>query len=344
MKYNFLGNSDLQVSTICLGTMTFGQQNDAVQAQRQLDYAIDQGINFIDTAEMYPVPPDPHTVHQTEIIVGQWLKKKQRDNVIIATKVTGAGRNMGWIRDGVLAFDADNIRSAVDGSLSRLQTDYIDLYQLHWPERNTPMFGQYLFDPLQERSFTPFAETLQALKMLVDEGKIRYVGVSNEWPWGIMQFLNAAKSQHLPRIVSVQNAYNLINRTFETALLEMCYREQISLLAYSPLAFGHLSGKYLMPEGQGRVRLFKNFGQRYEKPAVIPAVKAYADVAAQFHLSPAQFAQAFVYSRWFTGSTIIGATSMAQLQENIQAQEVNWSMEMEQAVQQVHLQYFNPAP
>ncbi len=345
MQYITLGKSDLEVSKVCLGTMTFGQQNNQDEAFQQLDYAIGQGINFIDTAEMYPVPPKAETVHRTETIVGNWLSSQDRSKLVIATKVTGGSRNMPWIRGGGLEFDRANITTAIDNSLKRLQTDYVDLYQLHWPERNTPMFGQYLFDPEQERDFTPFRETLEVLSELVEAGKIRYIGISNEWPWGLMRFLRASEDYQLPRVVTVQNAYNLINRTFETAMLEACYREHVSLLAYSPLAFGHLSGKYLKDaDAKGRITDFPGFGQRYEKPNLIPAVTAYADLAQQFGMTPATFAQAFVYSRWFVASNIIGATSLSQLQENIDASRVSWTEEMEQAVEQLHLTYFNPAP
>ena len=345
MKYVSLGNSDLEVSEICLGTMTFGQQNTEQEAHQQLDYAVGKGINFIDTAEMYPVPPKAETVHSTETIVGNWLKKQQRDKLVVATKVTGGGRNMNWIRGGGLSFDRANIRAALEKSLERLQTDYVDLYQLHWPERNTPMFGQYLFDPQQERDFTPVHETLEVLSELVSEGKVRYVGLSNEWPWGMMQFLNAADQHNLPRVVSVQNAYNLINRAYETALLEMCYRENVSLLPYSPLAFGHLSAKYVQdPQAKGRVNDFDGFAQRYEKPNVVPAVSAYAELAEKYNMTPAQMALAFVYRRWFVASTIIGATTMEQLQENIGAYQLDWPGELEQEIEAIRLVYFNPAP
>lgn len=345
MQYITLGKSELEVSKVCLGTMTFGQQNSQEEAFQQLDYAVERGINFIDTAEMYPVPPKAETVHRTESIVGNWLSQQDRSKLVVATKVTGGSRNMSWIRGGGLAFDRANITEAIDNSLQRLQTDYVDLYQLHWPERNTPMFGQYLFDPEQERDFTPFRETLEVLADLVEAGKVRYIGISNEWPWGLMQFLRAAEEYQLPRVVTVQNAYNLLNRTFETAMLEACYREHVSLLSYSPLAFGHLSAKYFNDSNaKGRITDFPGFGQRYEKPNLIPAVKAYADLAQQFDMTPATFAQAFVYSRWFVASNIIGATSLKQLQENIEAFDINWSKEMEQAVEQVHLTYFNPAP
>ena len=224
MEYTQLGNSSLKVSKICLGTMTFGQQNTEEHAHEQLDFAIENGINFIDTAEMYPVPPRAETVHSTEKIVGSWLTNQNREKLIIASKITGAGRGLGWIRDGKHDFNRKNIRSAVNDSLQRLQTEYIDLYQLHWPNRNVPMFGKYLYNPAEEHNSVPIKETLEVLAELVEEKKIRYIGISNEWPWGVMQFINAAKEFNLPKVVSIQNAYNLINRTYETALLELCHR------------------------------------------------------------------------------------------------------------------------
>jgi len=345
VKFTKLGNSDLNVSKICMGTMTFGQQNTEQQAHQMLDYAISRGVNFIDTAEMYPVPPRAETVHSTEKFVGSWLSSQQRDNLVIATKATGGGRGMEWVRGGRHAFNETNLREALDGSLKRLQTDYVDLYQLHWPERNTPMFGKYIYEPDQEREFTPIHETLEALSKLVKEGKVRYIGLSNEWPWGLMQFLNMADQHDLPRVVTMQNAYNLINRTYETAMLEICHRENVSLLPYSPLAFGHLSGKYINDKNAaGRVNDFPGFAQRYEKPNLIPAVSAYAKLAQIHGLTPAQLALAFVYSRWFAASTIIGATSMAQLQEDIDAFDVVWNDDLENAIAELHLTYFNPAP
>ncbi len=345
MQYTTLAHSDLHVSKICLGTMTFGQQNSETEAHSQLDFARECGINFIDTAEMYPVPPKAETVHRTETMIGNWLTKQDRDQVVIATKITGGSRRLDWIRPGGLAFDRDNIRTAIEGSLRRLRTDHVDLYQLHWPERNTPMFGQYRYDPNQEHPFTAIHETLEVLAELVAESKVRYIGLSNEWPWGLMQFLNAAREFDLPRVVSLQNAYSLLNRTYEYALLEMCHRENIALLPYSPLAFGHLSGKYLdNPLAEGRLSLFPGFGQRYEKPMVEPAVRAYAELAASQNLSLTQLALSFVYSRWFCASTIIGATNLAQLQENIEAFDLIWTPEMEEAVETLRLTYFNPAP
>ena len=345
IQYNQLGDSDLKVSNICLGTMTFGQQNTEKEAHQQLDYAIDQGVNFIDTAEMYPVPPRAETAYSTETIVGNWIQNNTRDKIILATKAVGGARGMPWVRGGNHTFNRINLSNALEGSLKRLKTDYIDLYQLHWPERNTPMFGQYLFDPEQEREYTAFAETLEALSELINEGKIRHIGLSNEWPWGLMQFLNTSERESLPRVVSIQNAYNLINRTYDSSLREMGYRENIPLLAYSPLAFGHLSAKYINnPVAQGRVNIFDGFAQRYEKPSVEPAVRAYADLAQELQISPATLALAFTYSRWFCASTIIGATNMDQLKENIDAVNFEWNSDIEKAIEAIHLRFFNPAP
>jgi aryl-alcohol dehydrogenase-like predicted oxidoreductase len=340
-----LGQSDLRVSPIALGTMTFGEQNSETEAHAQLDRAASFGINFIDTAEMYPVPPRAATVHRTEEIIGRWLCQQPRDRWVIATKATGPARGLDWIRDGDLRFQRRQLRLAVDGSLRRLRCETIDLYQLHWPERNVPMFGSYLYDPAAERPATPIEQSLEVLAELINEGKIRYVGLSNEWPWGVMQALQAARELNLPRIVTVQNAYSLLNRTWESAMLELCHREAVSLLAYSPLAFGHLTAKYLRdPAADGRINQFPGFGQRYGKPAVQPAVAAYAELAASAGLTPTQLALAFVYRRWFVASTIIGATTLAQLEENLAAFAVNWTAELEQAVEALHLRYFNPAP
>ncbi|MEW8492690.1 MAG: aldo/keto reductase [Candidatus Thiodiazotropha taylori] len=345
MRYLTLPHSDLKVSAVCLGTMTFGTQNSEAEAHAQLDYAVERGINFIDTAEMYSVPPTPESYGKTESMVGNWLKGSRRDDVILASKIAGPGRSLNWIRDGDLSFDRTSLRAAVEETLRRLRTDYLDLYQLHWPARNVPTFGSYLFDPKLERDFIPFRETLEALAELVQEGKIRYVGLSTEWPWGVMKFLQLADEYDLPRVISVQNAYSLLNRTYETSMLEMGYREGVSLLAYSPLAFGLLSAKYLRdPKARGRVTLFDGFAQRYQKPAVEPAVAAYSEQAVTHGLSPAALALAFVYSRWFVASTIIGTTTMEQLRENIDAFEVEFSPELEVAIQELHLTYFNPAP
>jgi aryl-alcohol dehydrogenase-like predicted oxidoreductase len=252
---------------------------------------------------------------------------------------------MEWIRGGPESLDRSNIRTAIEGSLRRLQTDYIDLYQLHWPERNVPMFGGDQFDPAQETNAVPIRAQLETLSELIREGKVRYVGLSNEHPWGVMSFLRAADELDLPRVVSIQNAYNLLNRTFECGLAEIAYREQLSLLAYSPLAFGLLSGKYLADgDGHGRATLFKGFAQRYQKPNVEPAVSAYVALARRHGLSPVQLALSFVYRRWFVSSTIIGATSMGQLAENLDAWEQPLSEAVLAEIETLHRRYTNPAP
>jgi aryl-alcohol dehydrogenase-like predicted oxidoreductase len=343
VKYTKLGNSDLQVSEIALGTMTFGQQNTLAEACAQLDYALAQGVNFIDTAEMYPVPAKAETQGRTEEYVGQWLRRQARDKVIIGTKVAGPARGMAWVRNGPLSLDRANIMAALEDSLQRLQTDYIDLYQIHWPARNVPMFGKSSYQPEFERPATAVEEQLTVLSELVQSGKVRHIGVSNETPWGVAEFLKVAERMGLQRIVSLQNPYNLLNRTFETGLHEMCFREQISLLAYSPLAFGLLSGKYFKnPAAHGRMTLYPDFGQRYHKPNVPAAVAAYAQLAEQHGLSPAQMALAFLRSRPFVASTIIGATTMLQLQENLNSIELD--DELLKSIEAIHLRYTNPAP
>ncbi|MBS1159998.1 MAG: Aldo/keto reductase [Proteobacteria bacterium] len=340
-----LGRSDLNVPEVCLGTMTFGEQTDETDAHAQLDYALAAGINFIDTAEMYAVPPRPETCGASESIVGRWLARQPRDKIIVATKVAGPSRNLHWIRNGPPALDRTNIRAAIEGSLQRLQTDYLDLYQLHWPERNQPMFGQWQFDPANERECTPIRAQLEALGELVREGKIRQIGLSNEHPWGIMQFIRLADELQLPYVVSTQNAYSLLNRSFETGLAEVCLREQVGLLAYSPLAFGHLSGKYFdNPQAAGRLSQWPAFGQRYSKPNVAPAVAAYVELARRHDLTPTQLALGFVRSRWFVASTIIGASSLAQLKETLPATQTPISAELLSEIDAIHLRYTNPAP
>ncbi|MDR1994638.1 aldo/keto reductase [Azonexus sp.] len=340
-----LGRSDLLVPDVCLGTMTFGEQTDEADAHRQLDYALAAGVNFFDTAEMYAVPPRAETSGASESIVGRWLARQARERIVIATKVAGPARNLDWIRRGPPALDRANIHAAVEGSLRRLQTDYIDLYQLHWPERNQPMFGQWQYEPDKERECTPIRTQLEALSELVRAGKVRYVGISNEHPWGIMQFTRLADELDLPRIASTQNAYHLLNRTFETGLAEVCHREGIGLLAYSPLAFGHLTGKYLAnPAIPGRLTRWPSFGQRYTKPNVTPATRAYAELARQHSLTPTQLALGFVRSRWFVASTIIGASSLAQLQETLPATQTPLPPVVLAAIDELHLRYTNPAP
>lgn len=345
MEYRKLGASDLLVSVVCLGTMTFGQQNSQAEAHAQLDLAFSKGVNFIDAAEMYPVPPRAETSGATERIVGAWLKGRVRSEVVVATKLTSAGRALDWIRGGPASNDRATIRAAVEGSLQRLGTDYIDLYQIHWPDRNQAMFGQWRFDQDAERPFTPIREQMATLGELVQEGKIRHVGLSNEHPWGVMEFLRAADELGLARVVSVQNAYNLMNRVFEQTLAEVCFRERVSLLPYSVLAFGLLSGKYRDdPAASGRMTLFPGFGQRYAKPNVVPAVAAYADLARRHGMTPAELAIAFVAGRPFVGSTIIGATSIGQLEENLRACSRTLVPEVLAEIDALHLQFTNPAP
>ncbi|MDP3778182.1 aldo/keto reductase [Methylotenera sp.] len=356
MEFTKLGNSALNVSKVCLGTMTYGDQNTEAEAHEQLDYALARGINFIDTAEMYPVPPKADTYTRTESMVGTWLKKQPRDKIILAGKVSGPRRGLDWIRGGPPSLDRANIRTAIEGSLQRLQTDYIDLYQLHWPERNVPMFGQYQFDPAgefesgvyqqgEQKAWVSIQNQLETLAELVQEGKVRYVGLSNEQPWGVMEFVRIAKAYNLPHIASVQNCYNLINRGMEFGMAEVLYREQVGLLAYSPLAFGHLTAKYIdNPEAKGRVTMFLGYAQRYKKPGVFPTSAAYAKLARAHGLTPTQLALSFVYHRWFVSSTIIGATTMTQLKENIDAWDTRLSPELMQEIENLHLTMMNPAP
>jgi aryl-alcohol dehydrogenase-like predicted oxidoreductase len=345
MKFNKLGSSNLNVSEVCLGTMTYGQQNTEAEAHEQLDYATAQGINFIDCAEMYPVPGRAETTGRTEQYIGTWLKKQTRDKLIIATKITGPARGFSWIRNGAVTLDKTNIQHAIDGSLKRLQTDYVDVYQIHWPERNVPTFGAWKFDASLERQTTPIREQLESLSELVKAGKIRHVALSNETPWGVSEFCKMADMHNLPRVVSIQNAYSLLNRTFEHYLAETCFREKVGLLAYSPLAFGYLTGKYLAdPKAPGRINLFEGFPQRYTKANVQPAVKAYVELAQKYHVSPTTLALAFVQSRWFVASNIIGATTMAQLKENIVACQAKLPEEALKEIDALHLRYTSPAP
>ena len=345
MKYNKLGASDLTVSEICLGTMTWGEQNSEKEAHQQLDYAVSRGINFIDAAEMYPVPPKAETQGRTESYLGTWLRKRQRDKLIVATKFTSPGRGFNWVRGGPKAVDRKSIQEALNGSLKRLQADHVDLYQIHWPDRYLPLFGNMFYDPKQERPTIPMEEQLEAFAAFIKAGKIRYLGLSNESPWGALEFIRLARHKGLPMVVSIQNAYNLLNRTYETGLSEVTRREGVPLLAYSPLAFGHLSGKYLngkKPEG-ARLTKYPPFGQRYDKPNVMPAVAAYADLAKRAGLSAAAMALAFVRSRWFCASTIIGATTLAQLRENTDTENLNLGDAVLADIDAIHLRYSNPA-
>ncbi|MCG7497589.1 NADP(H)-dependent aldo-keto reductase [Vibrio sp. Of7-15] len=344
MKYHKLPHSSLEISKICLGTMTFGEQNTEQDAHNQLDFAIEHGVNFIDTAEMYPVPPNGKSQGKTEEYIGSWLKKTaRREKVILATKVAGP-RSVPYIREN-MALDRRNIHAAIDDSLTRLQTDYIDLYQLHWPQRQTNCFGQLNYEYQETNDGITLLDTLDALADLIKAGKIRYIGVSNETPWGVMSLLKLAEKHDLPRIVSIQNPYNLLNRSFEVGLSEISHHEGVELLAYSPLAFGTLSGKYLdgkKPAG-ARCTLFERFS-RYFNPQGIAATQAYIDIANKHGLDPAQMALAFVNQRPFVASNIIGATNLEQLESNIKSIELELSSDVRADLQQVGIQYSNPCP
>ncbi|MFM7469336.1 MAG: NADP(H)-dependent aldo-keto reductase [Vampirovibrionales bacterium] len=354
MDYRQLGRTDLNVSVICLGTMTWGQQNTEAEAHEQLEYAISEGVNFFDTAEMYAIPPTAETQGLTEKYLGTWLAKHRhaRDKYVVATKVVGPTLNpmygFHWIRGGETRFNSTHLNQAVEGSLKRLQTDYIDLYQLHWPDREVNTFGELFFEypqSKQEEVLTPLFETLSALQTLQKEGKIRHIGVSNETAWGVMQALKLAETHGLPRIESIQNVYHLMNRGYELGgLSEISYREDVGLLAYSPLAFGLLSGKYLtgtIPKGS-RIEVFGGRMQRYLRPEITTFTQRYVDLAKAHGLSPVQMALAFVNHRPFVTSNIIGATTMAQLKENIASKNVILSQEVLDAINTIALE--NPIP
>ncbi|GLU31875.1 NADP(H)-dependent aldo-keto reductase [Trinickia caryophylli] len=350
MEYRKLGNSDVSVSVIGLGTMTWGEQNTESEAHAQIDYALAQGVNLIDTAEMYPVPPRPETQGSTERFIGSWLEKHRaaREKIVLATKATGPGRqphNPRHVRGGHNQFDRKSLTEALDGSLARLKTDYVDLYQLHWPDRSTMTFGRPVYPRVDDEYTVPIEETLSVLADFVKAGKVRHIGVSNETPWGVAQFLRASERLGLPRIVSIQNPYSLLNRTFEIGLSEFSHREGIGLLAYSPLAFGWLSGKYeggARPAG-ARITLFERF-QRYSKPQALEATSAYVTLAKRYGLSPAQFALAFVNSRPFVTSNLIGATSLEQLKENIASIAVTLPPEALADIEAAYEAQPNPAP
>ncbi|RAH36433.1 NADP(H)-dependent aldo-keto reductase [Halomonas sp. SL1] len=343
MQTRPLGRTGLDVSRLCLGTMTFGEQNSEAEAHEQLDRAVAFGVNFIDTAEMYPVPPRAETQGLTESYVGSWLKARgARDDVIIATKAAGPG--LDHIRGGP-RLTREHLHQAIDTSLARLQTDYVDLYQLHWPDRRANFFGRLGYEHDAEEDATSLEESLSALQELVQAGKIRAVGLSNETPWGVMHALQLAEHQDLPRVASVQNPYSLLNRSFEVGLAEIAHREDVGLLAYSPLAFGKLSGKYLdgaRPEG-ARLTLFERF-QRYNSPQAEEATRAYVEIARQHGLDPAQMALAYVNSRSFLTSNIIGATTMAQLESNLESESLRLDDEVLAAIEAVHQRHPNPSP
>ncbi|WP_407312175.1 NADP(H)-dependent aldo-keto reductase [Pseudomonas sp. nanlin1] len=346
MDYRQLGRTDLKVSALCLGTMTWGEQNTAAQAFEQIDRAKAAGVNFIDTAEMYPVPPRPETYASTEQIIGQYFRERgDRADWILASKIAGPGNGISHIRDANLKFNRSHIVAALDASLARLQTDWIDLYQLHWPERSTNFFGKLGYQHTQDQLDTPLEETLQVLDEQVKAGKIRHIGLSNETPWGTMKFLQLAESRGWPRAVSIQNPYNLLNRSFEVGLAEIAIREQCGLLAYSPLAFGMLSGKFEngARPANARLTLFSRFA-RYNAPQTVAACSRYVALAREHRLDPAQMALAYVTAQPFVSSNIIGATSLEQLDSNLASIDVKLSEEVLSGIEAIHKDQPNPAP
>jgi aryl-alcohol dehydrogenase-like predicted oxidoreductase len=345
MDYRPLGRTGLNVSEICLGTMTWGTQNTEAQAHEQMDYALDQGVNFFDTAEMYPTPYSEATHGETERIIGTWFASRgTRDRVVLATKALGPGNVVKNVRGGP-RFTRQQLEEAVNASLRRLQTDHIDLYQLHWPERPANYFGKLGFDFHDEGGWTAFEDTMAALDALVDAGKIRHAGVSNETPWGVMRFLNLAEQGKGPRLASIQNPYSLLNRSFETGNAEIAIREDCGLLAYAPLAAGTLTGKYLhgAEPADARLTLYPQ-NTRYRKEQGYKAVAAYVDLARRHGLDPAQMAIAYVLSRPFTTAAIIGATKMDQLKTNIAAKDVTLSEEVLAELEEIHTVYTYPCP
>ncbi len=351
MEFTTLGRSDLKVSRICLGTMTFGQQVDEAGTHAILDRALASGINFIDTAEMYAVPARAETYNATEKLIGSWLAKnpQARERIILATKVTGPSRGMPWIRGGGADLSGADIIEACEASLRRLQTEVVDLYQLHWPNRNVPMFGGVYFDPAKETATTGIHAQLEALAQLVKAGKVRHIGLSNETPYGVCEFIRLAEQHGLPRIVSVQNAYSLLNRIPENGLDEALYRHQVSMLAYSPLAFGSLTGKYDLlgladPVKPGRLAIFESMKkQRWARPDSLRAAKRYNQLARDHGLSPISLALSWCASRWQTASTIIGVTSIAQLDENLAAFGAKLSPELLAEIDQIRWEIRDPA-
>ncbi len=346
MKYKTLGNTGLKVSLICLGTMTWGEQNTQEEGFEQMDYAVEKEINFFDTAELYAIPPKEKTYGKTEEIIGNWFqKRKNRKKIILASKIAGPG--LSWIRGGGSQYSEKSIESALNDSLKRLKTDYIDLYQLHWPERNTNYFGDLDYQHKEnERSWNSFESILKVLKKFIEQGKIRYIGLSNETPWGFSKFLQIAKEQKLPKIVSVQNPYNLINRTYEIGMSEISMREGAGLLAYSPLGVGYLTGKYRNNKKpkNSRLDLFYENYPRYHNQRTYNAVDEYFKIAQKHKISLTQLSLAFVNSRDFVTSNIIGATKMEQLKENIDSINVSLDQKIIDEINLVHENIPNPAP
>jgi aryl-alcohol dehydrogenase-like predicted oxidoreductase len=346
MEYRQLGRTGIQVSNICLGSMNWGDQNSEVEGHTQMDLAIESGINFIDTAEMYPIPPGPETYGRTEEIIGTWLgKRTDRDKLIIATKIAPPGKNRPWIRGQSNKLDSANILQAVDDSLKRLQTDYIDLYQVHWPERYTNYFGQLNYTHNPNLDGTPIEESLAALDEVVRSGKVRVIGVSNETPWGLAEYLRVAEQNALARIVSVQNPYNLLNRTFEIGMAEIAIREQVGLLAYSPLGFGVLTGKYLNEKKPEHARLTVNESyKRYLNEIGIKMTGRYVKLAQDHGLDPVKMALAFILTREFLTSVIISASTIEQLKTNIDSINIELSKDILKKIDSLHFQQPNPCP
>ena len=346
MNYKKLGNTDLDVSTICLGTMTWGEQNSEREGFEQMDFALNQGVNFWDTAEIYSIPMREETYGETERIIGNWFEKtKKRNEIVLATKVCGNTSNK-YIRGGGNSFGKKKIIEALDESLKRLKTDYIDLYQLHWPERNTNFFGDYGYEHDEnDKNWTPFEEILESLKKFIEQGKIRYVGLSNETAWGLSKFLELSKIKGLPKMMSVQNPYNLLNRTYEVGLAEISVREQSGLLAYSPLAFGYLTGKYRNNKlpAKSRMQLFKNFN-RYKNENGQKAIDEYYKISKKYNLDFTQMSLKFCEIQHFTTSVIIGATTMEQLKTNIESVNVNLNSDIINDINKIQQKYPNPCP
>ena len=345
MKYTTLPNTDIKVSKICLGTMTWGNQNTQAEGFDQMDLALEKGVNFFDVAELYPVPATAETYAETERIIGNWFKKTgHRDKIVLATKIAGTGDYTAHIRTN--GFCKEALNDAVNNSLKRLQTDYIDLYQLHWPERDTKMFGtrDYVHNP-NDKWEDNFNEILHNLDEIIKSGKIRQVGISNEGAWGTMRYLQESKQHQLPRMITIQNAYSLINRVFEGDLAEVAHRENIGLLAYSPMAFGVLSGKYIKGTAadNARLKMFPRFS-RYSNEQATEATKKYLKIAEDHNMSLAQMSLAFVNERPFLTSNIIGATNLEQLEENIESINISLSDEVMNLINDVHAQIPNPAP
>ena len=345
MKFKKLGTTDLDVSLICLGTMTWGTQNSEKEAYEQMDYSVSQGINFFDTAEIYSVPPNAESYGKTEVMIGNWFtERKNREKIILASKVAGPGCS--WIRGGENNFSEKKIGEALDGSLRRLKTDYIDLYQLHWPERSTNYFGKRDYsEDNNEGEWHSFESILEALQKFIKKGKIRYIGMSNETPFGLSNYIGLSKSKNLPRMMSVQNPYNLVNRTYEIGMSEISLREKCGLLVYYPLAAGALSGKYRngkMPKNS-RLALFKGW-ERHLNPLALKAYDEYFKLAKENDLTMVQLAQSFVNSRPFVTSNIIGATTMEQLKENIDSINIELSDEIIEKINQIHNNNPNPSP